>query len=150
MKKFNHILLIAIAISVFFSACKKDEADLIGTYKVTKFSELTCTNATDNFTYDFSANNGCVEEGGITYCDTYTLTFKTGGVVTTNYVSLEDGVELFNIDLDATYTVSGNDITICGDNCFEGTFTLSDSGLLSISGSNSETGCDVSYEAQRQ
>lgn len=151
MKSIKTLLLVAMSISILFSACKKDK-DLTGTYKVTKLSETNCPDATVEITFDASVNNGCVEELGTLFCDEYIMTFTSEGTMTFTFIAKEDGIETFNISSPGTYTISGDEIMLCqtGEACIDGTFTLSDSGLLSISGAESGSTCISNIEAQRQ
>lgn len=124
MKNFK-ILSLAI-LSLFIFSCESDDdnalslnnATLAGTYNVTAFtangSETDTfggVTETSTFTIEGSEFNNC------TFTFTEAGTVTTSGTFTTTATITEDGmteteIEVTDIDLDGTYTISGNSLIL--------------------------------------
>lgn len=160
MKNFK-ILSLAI-LALFMFSCESDDDN-----------EPTLSNATIAGTYNVTAVNGSGTDvstfNGMTETETFTIagsnfnnttfTFTEAGTVTTDgtftitAVYTEDGVsdtevEVTDIDLDGTYTISGNNISFSEDDDVTVTVRNFTSNGLQLFVVESETDADGSFESE--
>jgi hypothetical protein len=108
-------LLIGLFTTLFLAGCGNDndtdpQANLVGSWKETRYEFIECPNAQDNFLDECGINNNC-ETWQFNSDGTFTRT-TTGGI--------SNGV---------TYRVAGNMISLCYPGCQDFTFTLAGSTL---------------------
>jgi hypothetical protein len=108
-------LLIGVFVILIFAGCGKDndatpQANLVGSWKETRYEFIECPNRQDNFLEECAANNNC-ETWQFNSDGTFKRMTPTG---------ISNGV---------TYRIAGNKVSLCYPGCLEFTFTLAGSTL---------------------
>lgn len=146
--------------SVFLLSCDPEEDnidpldELVGIWDITTLSITNCNDPNDN-----SASRqgiiGCVTDNGMESCTTAALTLELNGDATTTFTStlrdLATGQSQTQTEeQNSTFSIDGNEITICTDGDCE-TFTYSVAGTtLSVDGSDASNGCSTSFSATKR
>lgn len=159
MVKYARILLSIILCTALVFSCDPDDDtnpldELIGTWDVTSLSITDCNDPDDN-SIDGQDIIGCVTEDGLEVCGAIALTFDENGNVTTSFTTtltlVATGLTQTESDEEvSTFTVNGDEITICFDGDCD-TFTYSVVGTtLTINGSDATDGCSTSFSGTKR
>ena len=147
--QFKQLFLALCALTLIFSACKKDETpvlpDVTGSWKVVTFITTDCSDPTENSTVS-AAEVDCTINNNY-HCTEYDFSFKadeTFEIEATVYVAGQSIGE----PATGTYTVlSENEIEICYNNqCVIG--SLNDNQLTFI-GPDDESDCSLGFTMER-
>lgn len=159
MPKIDRTLFIVLICSIFVISCDSEGdtiplEDLAGTWDITALSVTNCIDPNDN-SPSGQGIVGCVTENGMEACTAIALTFTETGNTTTVFTStLTDQAtgqsQTQTEEQNSTFTMEGNDITICTDGDCD-TYSLSIAGTtLSINGVNSDDGCTTSLTGTKR
>ena len=131
-----------------FFSCSSDDDDITGTYKITSFSSVGCSDPIDNFSFDFSANDGCTMFLGEEVCGDGTLTLSADNSFSFTLTVTAAG-QSFTQNGSGSYSIDGNTITICdGGVCETSTFTLG-SGQITIKFSEESDPCVLTMSGEK-
>ena len=149
MKALQLLLLSIILSAVLMVSCGDDDGDTIaGTYRLTAFSQSNCADPLENYNLDLSADDGCTTLLGEEICGDGTLTLTESGGFSYNLTLTALG-QSFTSSGNGSYTVDGNQITICdGEDCETSSFALG-SGQITISFSESGDPCVLSLTGEK-
>ena len=148
----NYLKLSLLAwalLSLLFTSCGDDDGDSIaGTYRLVTFTQTNCDDPQENFSLDLSADDGCTTLLGEEICGDGTMTLSENGGFSFS-LTLSAAGQSFSSSGSGTYTVDGNEITICdGDDCETSTFALG-SDRITISVSEEDDPCIISLTGER-
>lgn len=118
MKKFG--FLVFLSLGLMFFGCGDDAGDVSGTYDIIFLSTSQCDDPDLNGSYDLESDN-CVMESGIELCIEGTFTLASNGSFNGSFTITTLGFTISEA-FTGTYTVDGNNITICDetDDCETG------------------------------
>lgn len=137
-----------MALGLFFSSCGSDDESVDGTYKMLSFTTTNCADPDENISFDFSANDGCVTIAGVEVCGQGTLTLNTDNTFSYSFTLSGAGLSETS-NGSGTYSVDGNQITICdGDECSTSTFSLG-SNMITISLSEADDPCVITIRGEK-
>lgn len=157
-------------------SCKDDKvsleenrAKMLGDWKATSLIQSNCNDSEDDINLTFEAEGACFEQEieitpGVnqdaTICIVVDFLFLDNGTLTSNFdtsVSVA-GVPLGSESRSSAGTWEILDLTrmtVCLENedgaleCSTGTYTVSDT-TLTYNGNDADTGCDISFTADKQ
>lgn len=132
----NRLIGFLLLLLLSLGACKEDNnttlniLDINGTWKIISISSSGCIVGDNALDFD---ENGCANDGGQEVCIEGQITFNNGAY-TEAFDFLFDGVinELLSGRDEGTYTIEGNEFTICstGANCDIGTIKFENNTLI--------------------
>lgn len=141
-----------------FIACSDDDGDggggsIEGRWQMTFVETSDCNDPADNTQFDLTTDN-CFEVFGVETCFDIVYQFNADGtyesIATTTTTAL--GQTTTDTDTEAgTYTVNGNNITICDDDndCSMGQFTVSGNNITLTYQDDPDDGCDGELRGTR-
>lgn len=159
MLKNTRAILALLLCSVVLFSCNPDDNgnpldELIGTWDITALSITDCNDPNDN-SVDGQDIIGCMTEDGFEVCGAISFTFDVNGNVTSTFTStitlLATGqTQTDSEDEISTFTINGNEITICSDgDCETATFSVAGT-TLTISESGTNDGCTSSLSGTKR
>ncbi len=160
LNNFRFLLVLSLFALPFTSCSSDDDSDddnnnnnsssIVGNWNVTRIITANCDDPSDDSDLNL-ADEPCIEFFGIEVCTEIEMTFTSGGdlsftsmVTTTGYGTETDTEE-------GTYSVDGNNITICDEDgdCDTGTYSISGN-TLNLSYSDPSDGCDSDITANKK
>ncbi len=146
MKKFFSAALLG---SIFLLAsCGDDSGEISGTYEIISISSSQCDDTDLNFSYNLE-NDNCIMESGFEICVDGTFTLASNGSFTGSFTVMALGFSETDT-FTGTYTVDGNNITICDDTGDCETGTVNSSGdRITLRFPEDEDGCIVTITGKK-
>lgn len=157
VKNLRTIFALLLCSVIVFSCDPDDDTnpldELIGTWDLTNISITGCNDPLNNSVDGQPI--GCINEDGIQICAVAEITFDENGTFTqrstATFTLLATGISQTVNQLDtSTFTINGNEITICSDgDCETATFSVVGT-TLNINESRDTDGCTSSLSGTKR
>lgn len=149
--KLHALYFFGLILSLFLASCSSDDdggGDSIeGTYNITEITTTGCDDPIFNESFVLD-NDGCFTQDGEQICLTKRSMTFNNGQFSLNY-SFSDGT--FSIDLSetGTYTVSGNQVTVCIDGECDTTPFDVNNGTITFRSVDPDDNCVLTLKAKK-
>lgn len=148
--QFKQFFIALCALTLIFSACKKDEepilADVVGTWKAITGTATDCDDPTAEGTMDLTQSSCTINPDN---CIEYDYNFKADGTFTQDVTFIVLGQDAGEIEVGTYTAISENEIEMCYGslNCL--TASLDENDRLTLSAPDEETGCQMTFILER-
>lgn len=137
-------LSILFLISLIFTACKKDEKTVVGTWNAKSMLKENCTDSLENGSQGLGGFE-CNDVNTL-FCIEWVIIFNEDGTFTQTLKSLTNGVP-DETSFSGNYTFVDNEIEMCiGSSC--DTIATVDNTII-LRTKNADTGCDSSITFEK-
>jgi len=140
MKNTSTQFLWVLLISLIFTACKKDENNIVGTWRATSLLAENCNDSERNIFLLLSGYK--CNDVNTDFCNELIFVFNEDGTFTQTLKSKREGISE-NEDVAGTYLMEDDNIKICVNSFCRDIIYEEDT--LAFNFENDNTGCDITY-----